>query len=100
MRNVDRDLDRIRYLLRRMIVNSGLTQTEIQTRCSWGRGSLSQMLSGRKTLKVEAVLIVLDVLGIEPRHFFAQLYGSGTSSANAYRYIDAVKPRSGGDEDS
>ncbi len=74
MQDVDRDLEKLRLLLRKKIEESGLTQTEIQRRCGWDHGSLSKMLISSKTMKVGMVLTLLDVLGVEPGRFFGQLY--------------------------
>lgn len=97
MRKTDRDLEKLRFLLRHLIAESGWTQTEIQRRCGWGGGALSQMLNGRKSLKMEAVLTLLGVLGVEPGRFFAQLFGTG-SAVNAYRFIEGAASPSGSEE--
>lgn len=95
MRNTDRDLEKLRFLLRHLIAESGRTQAEIERRCGWGSGALSQMLNGRKSLKMEAVLTLLNVLGVEPGRFFARLFGTG-NAVNAYRFIEGAP--SGSDE--
>jgi len=97
MRNTDRDLEKLRFLLRHLIAESGWTQTEIQRRCGWGSGALSQMLNGRKSLRVDAVLSLLDVLDVDPGRFFARLWGTG-NAVNAYRFIDGATARSGSEE--
>jgi len=93
MRNTDRDLEKLRFLLRHLIAERGKTQAEIQRLCGWGGGALSQMLNGRKSLKVEALLTLLGALDVDPGRFFAQLYGTG-GTVNAYRFIDGAAARS------
>ena len=89
MRDIHRDLEKMRFLLRQKITYSDFTQREVDLQCGWSPGSLSQLLQGRKALRVESVLQVLDVLGIEPGRFYAELYGSD-GPANAYRFLDGA----------
>jgi len=79
MRNTDRDLEKLRFLLRQRIAESGRTQTEIQHQCGWSGEALRQMLDGRMSLRIEAVLTLLNVLGVDPGRFFAQLFGAGNA---------------------
>ncbi len=74
MREVERQLDRILTLLRNKIRQRGFTQLEVQEVLGWGRSYISQLLTRQKSLRVEQVLLILNVIGIEPAMFFAELY--------------------------
>ncbi len=71
---VDTEVDRYLTLLRNKIREKGFTQLEVQEALSWGRSYISQLLTKQKSLRVEQVLLILDVIGVEPAEFFAELY--------------------------
>ncbi len=71
---VDNEVDRYLTLLRNKIREKGFTQLEVQEALSWGRSYISQLLTRQKSLRVEQVLLILDVIGVEPAEFFAELY--------------------------
>ncbi len=80
---VDKEVDRYLTLLRNKIREKGFTQLQVQEALSWGRSYISQLLTKQKSLRVEQVLMVLGVIGIEPAEFFAELYYfPGTSAGN------------------
>ncbi len=82
MLQVDSELDRYLTLLRNKIRERGYTQLEVQEVLSWGRSYISQILTRQKNLRVDQVLLILNVIGVEPREFFADLYlprGAGAS---------------------
>ena len=74
MREVERQLDRILTLLRNKIRQRGFTQLEVQEALGWGRSYISQLLTKQKSLRIEQVLLILNVIGIDPAAFFAELY--------------------------
>lgn len=80
MREVERQLDRILTLLRNKIRQRGFTQLEVQEALGWGRSYISQLLTKQKSLRVEQVLLMLNVIGIDPAAFFAELYPPETSA--------------------
>ncbi len=80
MREVDRQLDRILTLLRNKIRQRGYTQLEVQEVLGWGRSYISQLLTKQKSLRVEQVLLMLNVIGVEPEAFFAELYPPGSGN--------------------
>lgn len=57
-----------------LIQEQGFTQLRIQKILGWGRSYISQMLTGRKAVKVEALLQILDVLGIPMPLFFDRFF--------------------------
>lgn len=79
MREVERQLDRILTLLRNKIRQRGYTQLEVQEVLGWGRSYISQLLTKQKSLRVEQVLLILNVIGVEPEAFFAELYPLGST---------------------
>ncbi len=74
MKIVDKEVDRVLTLLRNKIREKGFTQLEVQEALGWGRSYISQLLTKQKSLRVEQVLLILSVIGIEPAAFFAELY--------------------------
>ncbi len=75
MINVERELDRYLTLLRNKIHDKGFTQLEVQEALSWGRSYISQLLTKQKCLRLEQVLSILRVIGVDAHEFFAELYG-------------------------
>ena len=85
---VDNEVDRYLTLLRNKIREKGFTQLEVQEALSWGRSYISQLLTKQKSLRVEQVLLILDVIGVDPAEFFAELYyypGTSTSISGGWR---------------
>ena len=84
---VDNEVDRYLTLLRNKIREKGFTQLQVQEALSWGRSYISQLLTKQKSLRVEQVLLILDVIGVDPRDFFAELYyyPGGASAAASWR---------------
>ncbi len=75
MIKIDRELDRYLTLLRNKIREAGYTQLEVQESLGWGRSYISQLLTKQKSLRIEQVLAILSVIGVEAREFFTELYG-------------------------
>ncbi len=76
MKTVEPEVDRYLTLLRNKIRQLGFTQLEVQEALGWGRSYISQLLTKQKALRVEQVLLVLSVVGIDPREFFQELYAT------------------------
>ncbi len=89
MLTVEPEVDRYLTLLRNKIRERGFTQLQVQETLGWGRSYISQLLTKQKALRVEQVLLVLSVVGIDPREFFQELYamplypGAGTPPPDA-----------------
>ncbi len=79
MRTVERDLDRVLTLLRNRIHERGFTQIEVQEVLGWGRSYISQLLTKQKTLRIEQVLQILNVITVDPAEFWAEVYQFGSS---------------------
>ncbi len=91
MQPVDREIDRYLTLLRNKIREKDLTQIEVQHALGWGRSYISQLMTQQKKLRVDQVLQILNVIGVEPEVFFAELYVHG--SVPGLRY--AARPSAG-----
>jgi transcriptional regulator with XRE-family HTH domain len=76
MTTVEPEVDRFLTLLRNKIRERGFTQLDVQQALGWGRSYISQLLTRQKALRVEQVLLILDVIGIEPVEFFQELYAT------------------------
>ncbi len=74
MRQVDREIDRYLALLRRKITERGFTQLEVQKALGWGRSYISQILNRNKALRVEQLLLIFNVIGVDPAAFFGELH--------------------------
>ncbi len=77
MRTVERDLDRVLTLLRNRIRERGFTQLEVQEAIGWGRSYISQLVTKQKSLRVESVLMILNVIDVKPEDFWAEVYQFG-----------------------
>ncbi|MEM6797432.1 MAG: helix-turn-helix transcriptional regulator [Acidobacteriota bacterium] len=66
-------------LLRNKIREHGFTQLQVQEQLEWGRSYISQLLTKQKSLRVEQVLLILDVIGVEPAAFYGELYRFGAA---------------------
>ncbi len=79
MRIVQSEIDRVLTLLRNKIRERGFTQLEVQEALSWGRSYISQLLTKQKSLRVEQILLILNVIGVDPSEFYSELYQLGAS---------------------
>ena len=64
MMMVDAEVNRVLTLLRNKIRERGFTQLQVQEALSWGRSYISQLLTKQKSLRVEQVLLILNVIGV------------------------------------
>ena len=93
---VERELDRTLTLLRNKIREQGFTQLQVQAQLSWGRSYISQLLTKQKSLRVEQVLRILQVIGVEPADFYRELYRfpepDGVEAGGAYAPVRRGEP--------
>ena len=47
---------------------------KLQEVLGWGSSYISQLLTRQKALRIEPVLMILNVIGETPQAFFAELY--------------------------
>ena len=85
MHSVDHEVDRCLTLIRNKIRECGSTQVEVQESLGWGCSYISQLFTKQKTLRVDQVLSILGVLGIDPGDFFRELYRYEAPSQGAAR---------------
>ncbi len=84
MRLVQSEIDRVLTLLRNKIRERGFTQLEVQEALSWGRSYISQLLTKQKSLRIEQILLILNVIGVDPSEFYSELYRLNTSDAGDF----------------
>ncbi len=77
MRTVERDIERILTLLQARMRDRGYTQLEVQESLGWGRSYISQLVNKNKSIRIEQVLMILNVIGDKPEDFWAEIYPSG-----------------------
>ena len=77
MVSVNREVDRYLVLLGNKIRAQGYTQLAVQEALGWGRSYISQLVTKQKQLRIEQVLAILNVIGIDPTEFFGELYPTG-----------------------
>jgi transcriptional regulator with XRE-family HTH domain len=94
---VDADVDRVLTLLRNKIRERGFTQLEVQDLLGWGRSYISQLLTKQKALRLEQVLSILGVVGVDPGDFFAELYPGAGALRGSWPW-SAAALRGGGSE--
>lgn len=82
---VEKEIDRILTLLRNKIREQSFTQLEVQEALGWGRSYISQLLTKQKSLRVEQVLRILSVIGVDPAKFYAELYHLPDSELGHHR---------------
>lgn len=63
---VQRILDTLKTAMRLL----GVTNREVETRMAWSHGYLSRIFSGTIELRVEHVLLIVEIIGIDPAEFF------------------------------
>lgn len=86
--DVKKDIQRALTLLRNKIRERGFTQLEVQAELNWGRSYISQLLTKQKGLRVDQILRILDVIGVEPADFYAELYHLGNYESGVRNYDD------------
>ncbi len=74
MNTIEKEIDRMLDLLRAKILEKGYTQREIQSLLGWGPSYISQLMNQQKSLRFEQMLRILQVIGVDPLDFFAELY--------------------------
>ncbi len=84
MRTVERDIDRILTVLRNRIRERGFTQLEVQENLGWGPSYISQILTRQKTLRIDQVLMILNVIDVEPDDFWGEVYKFGKFSEETH----------------
>ncbi len=76
-RRVAAELERLVAHLRMTLRQAGFTQLEVQETVGWGHSYISQLFTRQKLLRVDQVLLILAVIGVEPAEFFREVYPPG-----------------------
>lgn len=77
-------VERARWLLGHLIQMAGLDRREVDERLGLTRGQVSQVLTGRVSLKLEMILLILDEVGMDPVTFFKVLFELPEEGANPF----------------
>ena len=81
-KRVDAHVRRILSRLRTVISDQGFTQLEVQDQLEWGRSYISQLLTGQKSIRVDVMLLILDVVEVKPAEFFAEVFEAEERAAD------------------
>ena len=81
---VDAEVERYLLLLGNKIRERGFTQLRVQQALGWGRSYISQLVTRTKALRIEQVLLILNVIGVEPAEFYAELYQQPRHAAGSH----------------
>lgn len=72
--NVDAEVDSVLNFLRQKMKERGFSQVKVQSTLGWKGSYISQLFNRTKALRVEQILMILDVIGIEPLDFYSEYY--------------------------
>ena len=75
------DIERVLHLLRSLIHQRGYTQLKVQDALGWGRTYISQLFRQQKSLRLDQVLQILQVIEVPPADFFSCLYGQNPAAS-------------------
>lgn len=67
---MEEEIRRYTEVLELLIDRAGLSRREVERRLDWGQGLLSQILAGKRVLKVSQILDLLRTLGVDPLVFY------------------------------
>ena len=76
---IDQEVDRILCCLRGKMKAARVSQVAVQRIMGWKGSNLSQLFNRTKALRVEQLLIVLEILEMPPHHFFHEIYSPAIS---------------------
>jgi hypothetical protein len=87
------DLRRYLDVLREIIGHWDGSKRAIERRLGWASGRLTKLLSGQNELRVESLLEILAVIGVDPMDFYQTVHGEATVSEKILRKLSMVSPR-------
>jgi transcriptional regulator with XRE-family HTH domain len=61
-----REVERILLHLQHAIRDQGFTQLQVQEALGWGRSYISQLPTRQKSVRLDQVLSILGVIGVDP----------------------------------
>ncbi len=80
---IESEVRKLHTLLERKIEETGYTQLEVEEALGWEEVTIAQLLAGEEELRVRQVFVILEVIGVDPKAFFAELYGLATGELSA-----------------
>jgi hypothetical protein len=81
--DTDPYVKRMLDVLESMIRERSFTQKRIQEELGWGASFVSQMRNQHKELRVDPLLKILMVIGVEPSHYFARVFAEPPETENS-----------------
>ena len=102
LRTAKRIVDRILIRLRRVIQERGFTQLEVEEVLGWGRGYISQLVTRRKAVRIEQILLILNIINVTPEDFFGEIFLLGNRAATrrrAHRPVSVLDAAGSMDDD-
>jgi hypothetical protein len=95
----DSEIRRLAELLGTVVRVSDRTRQSLEQALGLGSGSMSKVLGGTVELRVRHILMILDVVGMEPGEFFQLAYPrKGQAEGGARRLIESVRSALEGEE--
>ena len=85
---IDQDEEAVRLLLRRMITGSGWTLQQIDDRLGLARGYMCRLLGGSMRLTFRHILLILQLIDIQPGEFFQGVYSARREAPGRLRIED------------
>ncbi len=71
---IETQVRKFHTLLEKKIRERGYEESDVEESLDWETGTLRQLLTGEQELKVEQMLEILAVIGVDPKAYFAELY--------------------------
>ncbi len=72
---IETQVRKFHTLLEKKIRQRGYEESDVEESLDWETGSIRRLSTGEQELKVEQVLVILAVIGVDQQAFFAELYG-------------------------
>lgn len=78
------EIDGILKLLRQKMKERGFSQVRVQAELKWKGSYISQLFKKNKAVRVEQILLILDVIDLPPLEFFNEYFRLREAQLNAY----------------
>ncbi len=72
---IESQVRKFQTLLERKIHQRGHEESDVEEDLGWEAGTIRRLLTGKEELGVRQVLAILGVIDVDPKAFFAELYG-------------------------
>ena len=80
-------LEKIVNLLRSKMKEGGFTQVAVQKELGWKSSYISQIFSSTKSLRVDQMLQILAVIGLDPADFFREIFEPSSQDLETRRQL-------------